>query len=55
MPVDRSNWVVRKCDSFEEMEFAHVEEWQKVSGSERANAAWEMVIEAWKLKKRDPN
>ena len=55
MPVNRSHWVVRKCESLDEMEFAHVEEWQKVSGSERANAAWDMVVEAWKLKKRNPN
>ena len=53
--MDRSHWVVRKCKSFEEMEFLHVEDWQKLSGSERASAAWEMVVEAWELKKRDPN
>lgn len=55
MAVDRSHWVVRKCESFEEMEFLHVEDWQKCTGSDRANAAWEMVVEAWELKKRDPN
>lgn len=55
MQVDRSHWVVRKCASFEEMEFFHVEDWQKLSGRERANAAWDMVVEAWELKKRDPD
>ena len=37
----------------DEMERVHVEQWQSVSGSDRANAAWEMVVEAWKLKKRN--
>ena len=55
MPSDRSHWTIRKCESFEEMEFSHIEEWQKLSGSERAKAAWEMVVEAWEFKKRDPN
>jgi hypothetical protein len=55
MEKDRSNWVVRKCDSLEEMELLHIEQWQAVSGSDRINAAWEMVVEAWKLKKRNPD
>ena len=52
---DRSDWVIRKCDSFEEMERLHVQGWQAVSGSERAKAAWQMVLDAWEIKKRDPN
>ena len=52
---DRSDWVIRKCDSFEEMERFHMRDWQSVSGSERAQAAWEMVLDAWKIKKRDPD
>jgi hypothetical protein len=53
MATDRSHWTVRKCETFGEMERVHVEQWQAVPGSERARAAWNMVVEAWKLKKRD--
>lgn len=55
MPTDRSHWTVTKCDSYADMERVHIAQWQAVSGSERANAAWDMVVEAWKLKKRDLN
>lgn len=55
MANDRSHWKVRKCDSFEEMERLHIEDWQAVSGTERVNAAWDMVVEAWEMKKRDPD
>ena len=51
----RENWFVTKCDSIEDMEKVHLQQWQSVSGSVRAAAAWEMVVEAWKLKKRDLN
>ena len=50
---DRSQWIIRKCDSHEAMELQHVEDWQKVSAAERMKAAWDMVVEAWTLKNRD--
>ena len=52
---DRSQWTARKVHSFEEAEKLHIQDWQNVSGAERVAAAWEMVVEAWKLKKRDRN
>jgi hypothetical protein len=52
--TDRSDWIIRKCDSFEEMERHQIRDWQAVSGAERMKAAWDMVVEAWELKKRDP-
>jgi len=52
---DRSDWTARKVDSFEEMERTHLRDWQEVSCEERMKAAWEMVEEAWTLKKRDPD
>ena len=27
-----------------------IREWQKVSASERSDAAWQMVVDAWALK-----
>lgn len=33
----------------------HVRDWQAVSAAERVAAAWDMVVEAWKLKGRDPD
>ena len=55
MKKDRSKWVVKKCDSFEEMERLHITQWQAVSPSERANGLWILIVEAWKLKGGDPN
>ena len=51
----RTDWVVKKCDSFEDMEALHLAQWQAVSASERMAAAWEMVVDAWKLKNRNPD
>jgi hypothetical protein len=48
----RQGWVVRKCSSHEEMQGMHLRDWQAVSPERRANAAWEMVVEAWKLQGR---
>jgi len=55
MVKDRSHWVVRKCCSLQEMERLHLRQWQVVSGNDRVNAAWAMVVEAWELKKRNPD
>lgn len=51
----RAGWVVRRCGSHEEMEAIHLQEWQAVSAAERMTAAWEMVQEAWKMKRRNPD
>jgi hypothetical protein len=48
----QQGWVVRKCSSHEEMQGMHIRDWQAVSPERRANAAWEMVVEAWKLQGR---
>jgi hypothetical protein len=52
---DRSQWTVRKVHSFLEAEKLHIQDWQNVSGAERMAAAWDMVEEAWMLKKHDRN
>ncbi len=44
---DRSHWVVKKFDSFEEQRRWQVREWQKVSGAKRREAAWELVVDYW--------
>ena len=54
-PKDRSHWTVRKCVSYEEMEMWHLHDWQQVSPSLRLQTAWDMVVEAWSMKKRDLN
>ncbi len=54
-PPDRSHWVVRKCASYEEMELWHLWDWQQAGSAARLRAAWEMVVEAWALKKRNPD
>lgn len=48
----RPGWSVRKCASHEEMQRLHLADWQAVSPEMRANAAWEMVEEAWRMQAR---
>lgn len=44
---DRSNWTVKKFDSFDEMRNWQIQQWQNVSGAERRQAAWELVYDYW--------
>jgi hypothetical protein len=46
-------WTVTRCDSFDDMRRVAIERWQKMSGSARRKAAWELVVEAWQIKKRN--
>lgn len=55
MEKDRSDWVVKKCSSFEEMRTHRVKQWQQVPFMQRLDAAWELMEEAWKIKKLDPD
>lgn len=50
---DRSQWVAKKCSSFDEMRAFSIEQWQKRSFIERMDAAWDMVLEAWEIKGYD--
>lgn len=52
---DRSQWVAKKCSSFEEMREFSIEQWQKCTFVERMDAAWDMVLEAWEMKGYDPD
>lgn len=52
---DRSDWVVKKCSSFEEMRTHQVRQWQKEPFMKRLDAAWELVEEAWEIKNRNPD
>lgn len=52
---DRSRWPVRRMDSFDAMARQHVMDWQAAGSSARRQAAWDMVVEAWALKKRNPD
>ena len=51
-PRPRSGWTLIRCDSHEDMRAQAIRRWQRVSATARADAAWEMVKEAWVLKKR---
>jgi hypothetical protein len=51
----RAGWMEVKCSSFDEMRANHIRNWQAVSPAERLKAAWELVVDAWEIKKRDPN
>ena len=51
----RAGWIAVKCSSFDEMRANHISAWQAVPPAERLKAAWELVVDAWEMKKRDPN
>lgn len=52
---DRSDWVIKKCSSFEEMRTHRIQQWQERPFIERLDAAWEIIEDAWKIKQKDPN
>lgn len=51
-PARRPVWTLVRCTSHEDMRSHAIRRWQQVSATARAEAAWEMVEEAWSLKKR---
>lgn len=53
--TDRSHWPVRKVASFDLMARQHVRDWQAAGSSARLQAAWDMVVEAWAMKNRNPD
>lgn len=46
-------WTVRRCESFDDMRVKAIRDWQRLSATQRTDAAWELVLEAWKLKNRN--
>jgi hypothetical protein len=48
-------WKVTRCESFEDMRKVAIANWQRQSGAARRQAAWDLVVEAWKMQKRDPD
>lgn len=55
MSAMRKGWTVTRCESFEDMRRVGILNWQRRSAAERRQAAWEIVVEAWQMQKRDPN
>jgi hypothetical protein len=51
----RKGWTLRRCASFEDMRVQAIRDWQRVSATARTDAAWELVVDAWKLKRRNPD
>ncbi len=52
---ERAQWRVKRAETFDEMALQHLRDWQAAGSSARLQAAWEMVEEAWRLKKRNPD
>lgn len=52
IPSPESRWTVQKFRSFEEQRRWQVQEWQQRGEAARLTAAWELVLEAWKLQNR---
>ncbi len=51
----RKNWTLRSCTSFDDMRVQSIRDWQRVSATARTNAAWEMVVDVWKMKRWNLN
>jgi hypothetical protein len=49
--VQRKGWTLRRCSSFDDMRVQAISNWQRVSATARADAAWDMVVEVWKMKR----
>jgi hypothetical protein len=54
-PKSSSGWKLIRCSSMKDMRREGIRRWQCASADARINAAWEMVQEAWALKKRPPD
>ncbi len=52
---DRSHWRVLRCEDLPSMSRQHTVDWQALPPSARSRAAWDLVVEAWKAKGRDPD
>ena len=48
----RPDWTLVRCESHAAMRREAIRRWQRVSATRRVEAAWDMVKEAWTLKKR---
>ena len=48
----RPGWTLQRCESYDDMRVQAIRRWQRVSATARAQAAWELVQEAWALKNR---
>jgi hypothetical protein len=44
---DRSHWIVRKFDSFDDQRRQQIIDWQALDGAKRRQAAWELVVDYW--------
>lgn len=44
---------MRKFSSLEDMRTTQIADWQRLAPAARRQAAWEMVVDAWELKKRN--
>jgi hypothetical protein len=54
-PPTRKGWTLRRCESFDAMRTQSVRDWQRLSATARADAAWELVVTAWNLKRLNPD
>ena len=51
----RDGWHAVKCASLDDMRTQNVLFWQRAGGAAIRQAAWELVVEAWKMQHRDPD
>ena len=50
---NRSGWYAKKCKSLDEMRTEGIRFWQQQGGSSIRKAAWELVVENWKVKDKN--
>ncbi len=51
--IPRAQWTVKKLTGFEEQRRCQVQQWQERKETERLQAAWELVVEAWQNRSPD--
>lgn len=54
-PPTRDGWVGVRCASLDDMRTQNILFWQRAGGAAIRAAAWDLVVEAWHVQKRDPN
>ena len=52
---DRSNWEAVRCADLDDMRTQNIRFWQRQGGRAIREAAWELVVDAWEIKQRDPD
>lgn len=51
----REGWHAVKCSSLDDMRTQNIRFWQRQGGAAIRKAAWDLVVETWEMKRRNPD